>query len=61
MVQDTHEQVPLVQEFFYDVDFREIIARQGRIPPRFIESIILVSSGHSFEVEIVDIALLAED
>ncbi len=61
MVQDTHEQVPLAQEFFYDVDFREIIARQGRIPPRFIESIILVSSGHSFEVEVVDIALLAED
>jgi hypothetical protein len=62
MVQDTHEQVKLLgQEYFYDVDFGEIIARQGRIPPRFIESIILVSSGHSFEIEVVDIALLAED
>ncbi len=61
MVQDTHERVPLGQEYFYDVDLGELIARQGRIPPRFIESIILVSSGHSFEVEVVDIALLAED
>ncbi len=61
MVQNTHERVTLGQEAFYDVDLRAEIARQGRIPPRFIESIILVSSGHSFEVEIVDIALLAED
>jgi hypothetical protein len=61
MVQDVHERVPLGQEYFYDVDLGELIARQGRIPPRFIESIILVSSGHSFEVEVVDIALLAED
>jgi hypothetical protein len=61
MVQDIHERVPLGQEYFYDVDLGEEIARQGRIPPRFIESIILVSSGHSFEIEVVDIALLAAD
>ncbi len=61
MVQDLHERVQLGQEYFYDVDLGEEIARQGRIPPRFIESIILVSSGHTFEVEVVDIALLAAD
>ena len=61
MVQDVHERVPLGQEYFYDVDLGEEIARQGRIPPRFIESIILVSSGHSFEIEVVDVALLAAD
>ncbi|MCA9944432.1 MAG: hypothetical protein KC449_13175 [Anaerolineales bacterium] len=61
MVQDLHERVQLGQEYFYDVDLGEEIARQGRIPPRFIESIILVSSGHSFEVEVVDIAMLASD
>lgn len=61
MVQDTHERVPLSQEYFYDVDLGAEIARQGRIPPRFIESIILVTSGHSFEVEVVDVALLAAD
>ena len=62
MVQDLHERVrQLGQEYFYDFDLGEEIARQGRVPPRFIESIILVSSGHSFEVEVVDIALLAAD
>jgi hypothetical protein len=61
MVQDPHEKVPLNQEYFYDVDLREEIARQGYLPPRFIESVILVSSGHSFEIEVVDIALLAAD
>lgn len=61
MVQDTHERVPLGQEYFYDIDLGAEIARQGRVPPRFIESIILVSSGHNFEVEVVDVALLAAD
>ncbi|GJM42097.1 MAG: hypothetical protein DHS20C20_23790 [Ardenticatenaceae bacterium] len=61
MVQDTHEHAPLGQEYFYDVDLGEEIARQGRVPPQFIESIILVSSGHNFEVEVVDVALLAAD
>ncbi len=62
MVQDTHERVKQIgQEYFYDVDLGQEIARQGRIPPRFIESIILVSAGHSFEVEVVDVALLAAD
>ena len=61
MVQDTHERVQLGQEYFYDVDLSAEISRQGRIPPRFIESIILVSSGHNFEVEVVDVALLASD
>lgn len=61
MVQDTHERVPLGQEYFYDVDLGQEIARQGRFSPRFIESIILVSSGHSFEIEVVDVALLVED
>ena len=61
MVQDTHERVPLGQEYFYDVDLGGLIARQGRVPPRFIESVFLVSSGHNFEIEVVDIALLASD
>ncbi|WP_420627562.1 hypothetical protein [Candidatus Leptofilum sp.] len=61
MVQDTHERVPLGQEYFYDIDLGEEIARQGRSTPQFIESIILVSSGHNFEVEVVDVALLAAD
>ncbi|MEZ4592815.1 MAG: hypothetical protein R3D55_16965 [Chloroflexota bacterium] len=61
MVQDVHEKVPLGQEYFYEIDLGAEISRQGRVPPRFIESLILVSSGHNFEVEVVDVALLAAD
>ncbi|VAW31656.1 hypothetical protein MNBD_CHLOROFLEXI01-5247 [hydrothermal vent metagenome] len=61
MVQDTHERVLMEQEYFYQVDLREEIARQGRILPQFIESVTLVFSGHSFEVEVVDVTLLAAD
>jgi len=61
VIQSTHERVSLGQDYFYDVDIREELARQGRVPPQFIESVILVISGHSFEVEIMDVALLAEE
>ncbi len=62
MVQGTHERVEQMgQVYSYSVDLGQEIARQGRFAPRFIESIVLVSSGHSFEVEVVDVSLLAAD
>ncbi len=62
MVQSPHIRVPMQQAYFFEVaDFREELARHGRLPPQFIESISLVFSGHSFEVEVGDIALLAEE
>lgn len=62
MVQGSHIRVPLQQAYFFEIeDFREELARHGRLPPRFIESISLVFSGHTFEVEVGDIALLAEE
>lgn len=61
MIQAPHLRVPLQQDFFFDVDLGEEVARQGRIPPSFIESVVLVASGHSFEVEVVDVSLLAEE
>jgi hypothetical protein len=62
MVQRPHLQIPLQQDYFYEIeDFRDELARQGRLPPRFIESISLVFSGHTFEVEVGDVALLAEE
>ncbi len=61
MVQNVHEQVPMQQDVFFDIDLNEELLRQGRLPPKFIESIVLVVSGHEFEVEIVDIALIAEE
>jgi hypothetical protein len=62
MVQGPHIRVPLQQDYFFEIaDFREELARHGRLPPRLIESISLVFSGHGFEVEVADVALLAEE
>lgn len=62
MVQGPHIRVPLQQDYFFEIaDFRQELARHGRLPPRYIESISLVFSGHGFEVEVDDIALLAEE
>ncbi|GIK57151.1 MAG: hypothetical protein HND44_20495 [Chloroflexi bacterium] len=62
MVQGPHIRVPAQQDYFYEIaDFREELARHGRLPPRLIESISLVFSGHGFEVEVADVALLAEE
>ena len=61
VVQNIHEQVTLAQDTFYEVDFAAEVARQSALPPRFIESIELVTSGHSFNVEVVDVNLLLEE
>ncbi len=60
VLQSDHEQVPLAQDFYFEVDLREELARQGASPPIFIESVSLVASGHSFTTEIVDVALIVE-
>lgn len=61
VIQDNHERVPLGQDYFYEVDLLEELARQGAAPPRQIESISLVASGHSFVTEVLDVALIAEE
>lgn len=61
VVQSKHERVPPLQDYFYEVDLRTELARQGFLPPRFIESLELGASGHSFEVEIVSVDLLAQE
>jgi hypothetical protein len=60
VVQRRHERVPLGQLYFYDVDLIQELASQGALPPRVIESITLVASGHSFISEVADIALIVE-
>jgi hypothetical protein len=60
VVQRPHERVPLNQLYFYDVDLRQELASQGALPPRVIESIALVGSGHSFVTEVADVALIVE-
>lgn len=61
MVQGPHILVPLQQDYFFDIDFQEELARHGRVAPRYIESISLVFSGHTYQVEVGDVALLAEE
>ncbi len=60
VVQQPHERVPAGQLYFYDVDLREELARQGFLPPRQIESISLVGSGHSFDTEVSDVSIIIE-
>jgi hypothetical protein len=60
VIQNNHEQVPQGQDYFFEVDLREELARQGALPPRSIESISLIASGHSFATEVIDVALMVE-
>ena len=60
VVQRPHDRVPLGQLYFYDVDLRQELASQGALPPRFIESITLVGSGHSFVTDVSDVAIIVE-
>lgn len=60
VVQRPHDRVPLGQLYFYDVDLIQEMASQGALPPRFIESVTLVGSGHSFTTEVSDVALIVE-
>jgi hypothetical protein len=61
VIQSRHEPVPLGQDYFYEVDLLEELARQGMLPPRQIESVSLIASGHSFVTEILEVALMAEE
>ncbi|MBP6469374.1 MAG: FecR domain-containing protein [Chloroflexi bacterium] len=61
VVQGTHQRVPLGQISFYEADLIEELARQGAPLPTFIDDISLVASGHSFQVGILDVALIVEE
>ncbi len=43
---------------FYEADLLGELARQGFPAPRFIEDISLVSSGHTFAIDVLDVALV---
>ena len=58
VIQRNHENVPLNQEYFYEVDLLEELARQGAAPPRQIESVSLIASGHSFMTDVMEVALI---
>jgi hypothetical protein len=60
-IRQAHIRVPLNQFYYHEVELPEELARQGFLPPRFIQSIALVASGHTFEVEVSDVALIVEE
>lgn len=60
VVQQAHLRVPPGQLYFFEVDLNDLLAQQGFLPPRFIESVSLVGSGHSFISEVADISLIVE-
>ncbi len=61
LIQTSHERVPANQIYFFEMDIHEELARQGFNPPSFIESLSLIASGHSFEVDVIDVALIAQE
>ncbi len=61
LVQSAHDPVTMGQVQFYEVDLSDELARQGVPPISFIKSLELVASGHSFEVEVVEVAVMAEE
>lgn len=58
VIQDTHTQVPMNVVQFYETNLLEELARQGFPAPNFIEDISLVSSGHTFDVDVIDVVLI---
>lgn len=61
VIQSSHLQTTLGQLYVYDVDIAQELARQGFLPPRTIESVTIVGSGHSFATEVLEVALVAEE
>jgi hypothetical protein len=61
VVQDTHQRAAMGQINFYETDLLEELARQGAPLPQFIDDVTLVSSGHSFQVEILDVSMMVEE
>lgn len=59
--QRAHQRVPLGQLYFYETDLLHELAQQGALPPSRISSISLVVAGHTFEVAVVDVALVGKE
>lgn len=61
VIQNTHLQTTPNQLYVFDVDINQELARQGFLPAQFIQGLTLVASGHAFETEILEAALIAEE
>jgi hypothetical protein len=57
-----HQPAPQEQLFAYESNnLIELLAQQALLPPSRIRSLSLIVSGHSFAVEVVEVALMALD
>jgi hypothetical protein len=56
-----HHRVPFRQHVFYESENLIERLEQLGILPRRIKSITVISSGHAFEVELFDVALMAKE
>lgn len=54
-----HHKVGLGQFSFYQADLILDVQQQGVLPPSRIKSVSLIASGHSFEVEVLNLSLIA--
>lgn len=61
VVQSPHVDVSLNQLAFYEVDILAELARQGYLPPARLKSLSLITAGHSFEVEVVNVGLFGKE
>jgi hypothetical protein len=61
VVQSPHDLVTLGQVQFFELNLLEEVARLGVPPISLIESVELVASGHSFDVEVLEVALIVDE
>jgi hypothetical protein len=56
-----HQRVPFDQLVFYESE--NLLERLGQLDilPRHVKSIMLIASGHTFDTQVVDVALLARE
>ncbi len=56
-----HKRVLPGRVYVEEIDFLSSLARQGFRPPRRLNSISLIAAGHTFETDIIDVALAGEE
>ena len=56
-----HQQVTSGQFAFYRGELLELLPQYGMLPPSRIKSISILAAGHTFDVEVLDVSIIAEE
>lgn len=56
-----HKPVLPGRVYVEEIDLLASLARQGFSPPRFIHSVSIIAAGHTFESDVIDIAILGRE